>query len=294
MISNDVEMLSDVTICLITFNREDRIEATVKNIFKVLPVNVDVFVLDNGSKDSTVSILNGLSRAYSKLHVFFGQKNLGVSLGRAYLWRKARTQFVLSVDDDVEFCASDLASMVFHLRVNPHVAVVSPRIIDSQTKTIINSQPPCGKNLPTFYEACFLIRKSVIEAVGPFDHRLVYAGEGLDYALRLRRAGYEIIYDSSAVVVHYDRPRSANETYARRLDWLYSFCLVYWKNLKPMNAVYWSIRNMLAHAKSGGVEFGPTFLVKLPKYALSGAIAGVRIRKNMRLDKGLGQNHNKL
>jgi hypothetical protein len=53
--------------------------------------------------------------------------------------------------------------------------------------------------------ACQLIRSEVIRRIGLLDERMFYGPEDVDYCLRVWRAGWEVFYLPSAVVVHHEQ-----------------------------------------------------------------------------------------
>lgn len=271
----NAEFVNNTSICVVTYNREDRIEATLLNLVEQFGEGTQILVLDNCSVDGTPDILRGLNNRFRGLEVFRSKSNLGVAKGRQFLWDKVKTPLILSLDDDVIIPKSSLNSMCEVIFSGARIAIVSPTILDSESQRIINIELE-NDRLPTFYEACFLIRKKVVDTIGGFDCALIYAGEGLDYALRLKKAGLEIYRDLSATVTHYDRKRTSIDWYVRRQQWLRSFCYVYWKNLSPAKAIFWSAHNLLAHAKNGAPILGLRFALSLPKHALLGSMAGLR------------------
>lgn len=264
-----------ISICIITHKRPEQIPSTIENLVSEFGDQYPIFILDNGSLDETRVILEGLSAKYKQLSIFFSDKNLGVAEGRYFLWKKVGTPFILSLDDDIIISKSALISMINAMRKDIRIAVVSPNIIDSKSNGIINGGVKLGK-LGGFYEACFLVRTNVVVKLGGFDANLIYAGEGLDYALRLHEAGFLVHRDINASVIHHDRKRVAVDWYLRRQQWLWSFCYVYWKNCSLGAALYWSTRTLLAHAKNGTPSLGLAFLVSLPRHAFLGSVAGVR------------------
>lgn len=268
--------MKDITVCILTHNREEQLPYSLESLIEQFGKSLKIIILNNGSTDKTSDILQKSYSKYSNIKILNSSKNLGVSKGRAFLWEHVQTPYILSIDDDILISFETLKSMYSHFNLNKKIGLVSPNIKDSKSELIINIKS--SKGLPTFYEACFLIRREIIKSIGAFDSRLMFAGEGMDYALRLNKAGFTIFRDVNSTVTHYDRERSQEDSDKRRLQWLWSFCFVYWKNLNPVKALYWSIRNVIAHTRTGLPEFGIKFVVKLPKQAIAGSLAGIKAR----------------
>ena len=53
--------------------------------------------------------------------------------------------------------------------------------------------------------ACQVIRRRALQEVGPFDERIFYGPEDVDMCLRLQQAGWRVVYNPEAVIVHEER-----------------------------------------------------------------------------------------
>jgi len=267
-------------ICLITHNRVEQLRKTLDNIEFEFGSQVDLFILNNGSTDDTRIYLDSNFAPKSSCQVFHSHSNLGVARGRELLWAQVKTPYILSLDDDVVISKQTADVMIRVIDDNRSSALVSPDIIDSSSGEVINKQNLSLCNLPTFYEACFLLRRQVINEIGPFDSNLLFAGEGLDFALRLQNFGYEISRVNAVSVIHYDRERTKSETRVRRQQWLWSFCYVYRKNLKSSLAIYWTFRTLIAHIRTGHPIFGWKYTLGLTKFAFAGYRAGYLTKRD--------------
>lgn len=73
--------------------------------------------------------------------------------------------------------------------------------------------------------AFMLARREVIEQVGLMDERFFMYGEDLDWAKRIRAAGWQVWYNPSVVVRHYKRQSSKQSARAqrefKRAEWLF-------------------------------------------------------------------------
>jgi GT2 family glycosyltransferase len=61
--------------------------------------------------------------------------------------------------------------------------------------------------------ACVLVRRSAWEAVGGFDHALAVGFGDVDFCLRLRAAGYHVVYTPHAELVHAAQATRGNKTH---------------------------------------------------------------------------------
>ena len=265
-------------VCIITYNRSRQLADTLNNVLEQVSNDVVISVLNNASSDDTEQLLEFFCANRKNFNVYNSKENLGVSKGREFLWRKSKAKFILSLDDDIIIKDISISFMLDVIIRCKDVGIVSPDIIDSVSMEVIN--PLCSRKykLPTFYEACFLIRADIFNNIGFFDSKLKYAGEGMDYALRIEKSGYKVCRLHDISVIHYDRPRDCSESLERRIQWVWSFSYVYWKNLSSPRAFFWSSRNLISHIKSGMPLFGPSILFPVILGSIQGALAGYRLR----------------
>lgn len=184
---------------------------------------LQLLVFDNGSTDGTAERVR---EAYQRFH---GEgwarltleripQNLGAFGGRAEALKllDPRTEFVLSLDDDVE-----VAPEALHLLVDamddPHAGVVGARIVYHDAPDQVASGAgyfnrwlgTYRERIPTVRTACdfvtscgCLVRQTALQAVGGFDRDFFTSHGDVDLCLRLRAAGYQVLYEPDAVIYH--------------------------------------------------------------------------------------------
>jgi GT2 family glycosyltransferase len=72
-----------------------------------------------------------------------------------------------------------------------------------------------ARNYSAVTAACMMTRRSVFDEVGGFDERLPTDFNDVDYCLRLRRAGYRVVYTPWAQLYHHESASFG----ARQHDW---------------------------------------------------------------------------
>lgn len=70
-------------ICVPTYNEADNVTAIVTEIFRSVPSNVEILILDDGSPDGTAQIVEDIQKTYPRLHILKRKKKDG--LAAAYL-----------------------------------------------------------------------------------------------------------------------------------------------------------------------------------------------------------------
>ncbi|MBD3260310.1 MAG: glycosyltransferase [Candidatus Altiarchaeales archaeon] len=66
------------------------------------------------------------------------------------------------------------------------------------------ARPHIVQNVSAVTGACMLVSRSVFEKVGGFEEKLPKAFNDVDFCLKVREAGYEIIYNPRAVLIHHE------------------------------------------------------------------------------------------
>jgi GT2 family glycosyltransferase len=89
--------------------------------------------------------------------------------------------------------------------------------------TYLDPDTPC--DVDSVVGACMLVRGRAIDDVGLLDERFWMYGEDLDWALRMREAGWRVVYRPSVVVHHVKRASSSQSERAayefQRAMWLF-------------------------------------------------------------------------
>jgi GT2 family glycosyltransferase/SAM-dependent methyltransferase len=70
-----------------------------------------------------------------------------------------------------------------------------------------DSRSPCNtRNCSAVSAACLMVRRSVFEEVGGFDEELSDGSNDIDFCLKVRRAGYRVVWTPWAELYHHDLP----------------------------------------------------------------------------------------
>jgi len=198
-------------------------------------VPTEVIVVDNGSSDDSLAML---AAAVPDARVIRNPTNQGVARARNQGVRDSHARYVLFLDSDAEMAPGSLGEMVRFMDATPGVGIVGPKLIapDGTLQFSCRQFPTLqGKVLrqlplklrraiapaadeemhnidrtiaqPVDYVigACQLIRRDVIERIGPLDERMFYGPEDVDFCLRAWQAGWAVYYLPAAVAVHHEQ-----------------------------------------------------------------------------------------
>ena len=101
-----------ISIYLPTCNRADKLERALKSIFSQTYENYEILVCDDGSTDSTESIIRNLAMNDCRVRYFRNSKSLGAPSARNLGIFAARGHFITGLDDDDEFVSDRLEKLL--------------------------------------------------------------------------------------------------------------------------------------------------------------------------------------
>ncbi|EKD75981.1 MAG: Glycosyl transferase [uncultured bacterium] len=219
-----------VSLIILTYNSRRHLEALLQSIQKQTYPAIELIVVDNASRDETVSYLRGQTiRSVDQLIVnpenywFAKGNNIGIAASHG--------DYVYICNDDVVLDSNCIARLVAVFERKPQCAMVGPKVlklIDGQPAQIFDSAGlqrrrsgkvvNRGENLAdqgqyNTSEAIFgitgaamLLRRSALERARYqneyFDDDYVAYKEDVDISWRLQRLGYEVYYEPTAIAYH--------------------------------------------------------------------------------------------
>lgn len=204
-----------ISVLIITYGRDEELITTL-NCINQCSHKIELLLLDNNTTDKLkhdcIQIFS--SNNNIQFRYFNDGINYGVAAGRNYLIEKAKSDILITLDDDIE--SDDINQLIEKVRdyFNSHenVGALAFNIKNFYTRQALRHEIPHGRkdldfnrNLETYYfiGAGHAIRKSVYNKAGlyPLDLGL-YGGEERDLSFRILEAGFDILYTSDIIIYH--------------------------------------------------------------------------------------------
>lgn len=200
----------EVTVIFTCFNRKEK---TVKCINSLVNYNSGIdfnfIIVDDNSSDGTRVAIRDLK---CNVILILGGGNLywagGMRKGiEKYLSGRIYSNYVLLVNDDVEFFPNIVESMILESQGKKDAIIVGAtcdedgnftygamQLIFPRKRDLYRRIEPSKKMVEcdTFNCNCVLIKDDIIRTVGNFDPIYTHSMADLDYGLNLRRHGYHI------------------------------------------------------------------------------------------------------
>ena len=123
----------DISFVLLTWNSEKYISKCLNSLFADMnktQFSYEVFIVDNGSKDSTIQIVKSFKDKYPK-HIFpiYLERNTGTTYSRNLALKKVKGEFIIIMDSDVEVCKGTIGQLIKTLAENEEAGLVAPKLV---------------------------------------------------------------------------------------------------------------------------------------------------------------------
>ena len=230
----------DLSFAILTWNSARYIERCIASIDAALarsPLSYEVLVLDNGSKDETVELLERLSgQSNGRIVLFYEKTNIGTTQSRNRLFAAARGKYLCVMDSDVELGEHVVDTLISMLDEDSGVGLVAPRVqyASGNWQKSFDRFPTLFDKINRFFRlrtieeheamqvesavkpfvvdyvisAFWLMRRELLRTVGLLDERIFYAPEDVDFCLRVWKSGYRILYVPAVSITHHTQELS--------------------------------------------------------------------------------------
>ncbi len=231
-----------VSVIVPCFNHEKYIRECLLSVLSQTYKNIQLIVIDDGSKDNSVTIIKELQGKYN--FIFETQQNAGVSktLNNA-ITKHATGKYIAILASDDFWALNKLEKQIAFFEANSKYGLICARakIVNDQSEIIGDLHPELlngdfsfnqialGKNM--IPALTVIIKKVVLEKIGLFDENL--AIEDLDMWLRIAHI-YEIGFVDEYVGFYrqHQNNASSNSIIMARAR---TQILNKWKDINPIN-----------------------------------------------------------
>jgi len=215
----EVQGRPQVRIIIPTRDRVDLLERCIDSIRKVSTYDrYDLVVVDNGSKERRtrqyLKSFGGEVVAYPEEFNYARMMNVAVE-------RAGDTDYLLFLNNDTEVISPEWIEALVEHGQRAEVAAVGARLLfpsgepqhegilvgieGAPAKNVVLPYFGMGKtirNVSAVTAACMLVRPAVYRELGGFEERMGVAFNDVDFCLRAREKGYQIVYTPYALLYH--------------------------------------------------------------------------------------------
>jgi GT2 family glycosyltransferase/glycosyltransferase involved in cell wall biosynthesis len=233
-----------VVIVILNRNQAEYTRDCLASLRQIDYPSFRILVVDNGS---TGDSLRQVAEKFPNVEFLWLEENLGVAGGRNAGLRRVlgsgeHPEYILFLDNDTLVAPDFLSQLMTRIETNPRIGAVQPKIFFTDPPNRICTvggklypriscyrHPGSGqldsqlfqqaKEIDIVSGCAGLIRSAVFQEIGLLDETYSpYCHEDVDWSLRMRRAGYRLMMEPSAVIWH--RFSSAPHTSAAKLEQL--------------------------------------------------------------------------
>ncbi|MFA5175676.1 MAG: glycosyltransferase family 2 protein [Candidatus Nanoarchaeia archaeon] len=206
--------MTEVSIIIPSWNRKNDLKECLDSIKKQTFKNYEVIVVDNGSTDGTLELLN---KKYSFVKVITNKKNVGAAQARNQAYQISKGKYLWFLDSDSIVLSKDcLKTMLKILKENPKIGQLGGEKITLGNETKIRISNSAINQDGTFlyldncklretdYIAtsnCIMLKELLYKCRG-FDPRYIYGYEDNDVGYEVSKLGYKNFVDDRCLVLH--------------------------------------------------------------------------------------------
>jgi len=233
-----------LSIIIVSFNTKEvtfRCLTSLKKNFNKYPLDYEVIVIDNGSEDLSLEMINSLSHNWKNLKVINAKKNLGYGKANNLGLYVSKGKYVLYLNSDTIVSEINFLDPINFIERDPKIGgltvkvVLQNGLIDPAShrgfptpwasltyflglekifskayllNNIFGKYHLKGRNLKNIHEidvptgAFFLAPRKLLNKIGGFDQDYFAYGEDIELAYQIKKLGLKIFYYPLYEVLH--------------------------------------------------------------------------------------------
>ena len=224
------EAAPDISVAVVSYNTRDLLRGCLQALLARQAegeARLEIIVADNGSSDGSPDMVRA---EFPAVRVVETGENLGFGRANNAALAEAAGRYLCLVNSDAEVLPGALAQTLAYLEAHPDAGLVGGQLLwlDGRPQTSWGGDPtlagvlaeqtfwgawrPAAKEGPApaairdveqICGAFMLIRRAAWQQIGGFDPAYFMYNEDVDLNLRLRRAGWRVVFLPSARITHH-------------------------------------------------------------------------------------------
>lgn len=234
------DIIGNPLISIIIPNKDhsDDLEKCLSSLYeKTTYKNFEIIVVENNSTEQkTFEYYESAKSRYNNLKVIVWEKGFNYSAINNFAESKAKGEYILLLNNDIEIITPDWIEQMLMFAQRKDVGAVGAKLYyDDDTiqhagvivglggvaghshKDFARDNPgymaraSIAQNLSACTAACLMIRKDVYDEVGGLDEGYAVAFNDIDFCMKIRAAGYLIVFTPFAEFYHYESKSRGDE-----------------------------------------------------------------------------------
>ncbi len=214
----------NVSVLIVNFNGGEFTPACLESI----PKGLETIVVDNGSKDGSP---DAIAAKFPGVVLIRNAANRGFAAAVNQAMDVAKGRNFLLLNNDARLSPDAVELLVRFLDANPDVGMAAPQLLheDGRKQHSFDNIPSLAtaflnksllriffpsrypskrqeftepRDVESVIGACMIVRREVVERIGPLDEAYFLFLEETDWCLRCRQAGFRVVFVPQAKVLH--------------------------------------------------------------------------------------------
>jgi len=278
---NPEATLLDLGIVIVNYNTADLLRACLRSLYASTGLTLRVIVVDNCSPDHSAQVVRDefpqarlIVAEENRGYAYANNRGL-----RAFMdGTEPRPRYVMLLNADTELPPPALAQMVVFLDEHPAVGVAGPKLVrqdgsldlacrrsfpDMATLiyrrlglhklfprnprftryNLLDRDPDEATEVDSVVGAFMMLRTEILDQVGLLDESFFMYGEDLDWAFRIKQAGWKVYYYPAVVVLHYKGESSKQRVFKTTYEFYRAMYIFYKKHYA--RDTFWLLRPLI-------------------------------------------------
>ena len=233
---------SKISIIIANRNHKEDLKKCIESILRQSYSNVEIIIVENGSTDREIfQFYENLEANYNNIKILYWEKKFNYAAVNNYAAASAIGEYYLFLNNDIEFISENALEEMLSLCQREWTGAVGIKLYypdgsvqhagvivgyggiaghaflgcSGDTHGYMN-RIDCVQNYSAVTAACMMVKRTVYNVCGGFDERFQIAFNDIDFCLKVREAGYDIVYSPYAEAWHFEsKSRGAEDTYEK-------------------------------------------------------------------------------
>lgn len=192
--------------------------------------NYEFIIIENNSVlPETFAYYEKIEKEHDNVKVVYWEAGFNYSAINNFGFKFAKGDYIMLLNNDVELITPDIFQSMLGFCMRPEVGIVGAKLLyndhtvqhagvlvgagglaDHVFKGIHEDNPGymgraiSSQDVSAVTAACLLVKRSVYEEVGGLEEEFQVAFNDVDFCLKVRKAGYLIVYDADVKLFHYE------------------------------------------------------------------------------------------
>lgn len=249
----------DISIIIVTWNSEEDIIQCLDSIERASQnIDVEIFVVDNNSRDNTVNIVQ---KSYPDVKLISNHENFGFAKANNQAIKMCSGKYILLLNPDTVLNTTSLNDSLTYMEQNADIGVLGcmiknsdgsiqpsvrrfptvfsqilvlcklhnffPRIASLKKYFASDFDYSSNQNVDQVMGAYMFVNRNCVEKIGLLDEGFWIWFEDVDYCKRAKDAGFKVTYNPNISIMH-KQSRSFEKLLAKQEQRIFNKSMFYY------------------------------------------------------------------